>query len=223
MKWRGVTIAFLGIDGSGKSTHAKATKRWLAERGVRCYYIPFHKWLFADKLKAIAYQTSDRDISKKTLAPKIMKKGSAAAIGKPIIALLDNVLFYLKHASRAKKGEVVIFDRFVCATMIKLGSLDYNVEWMRPLWYNTRPEHCLIFDVPVEKSLSEIDERGDHIRYTNEQLNWERKQYLVFARKNGYPVFNTTRPYKEVRRNVRNYIGHIIGLNENKNELGGSQ
>ena len=32
-----ITIAFLGIDGTGKSTHAEKISSWLKENEIRCY------------------------------------------------------------------------------------------------------------------------------------------------------------------------------------------
>src|SRR5206468_3889885 len=54
---RGGSIAFLGIDGSGKSSHSTATGRWLEERGYRCTVMPFHRYLFVERLAAMSSAT----------------------------------------------------------------------------------------------------------------------------------------------------------------------
>src|SRR6266513_575335 len=46
---RGGSVAFLGIDGSGKSSHAIVTGKWLEERGYRCSVMPFHRYLFVER------------------------------------------------------------------------------------------------------------------------------------------------------------------------------
>jgi len=48
-----ITIAFIGIDGTGKSTHAEKISSWLQEHEIKCIIIPFHKWMFVDKLKTL--------------------------------------------------------------------------------------------------------------------------------------------------------------------------
>ena len=59
---KGGSVALLGIDGSGKSSHATVTGRWLEERGYRCTVMPFHRYLFVERLAAIS--SSARGTSK---------------------------------------------------------------------------------------------------------------------------------------------------------------
>ena len=201
-----VTIALLGIDGTGKSTHGKSISSWLKKNKVDSVIIPFHKWIFAHKLKKVTYDAMDRDFKKVLKTPKVMRKNSLAAIIKPVIQITDNILMYFLSINKAKPNKVVIFDRFICATFIKAKALNYNVEWLRPIWMNFRPDIALIFDVPVKVSISRQSERDDPYIYTEKQLSIERKEYLKFARKFNYPVFDSTESLTELNSKVKNYL-----------------
>jgi thymidylate kinase len=51
---KGGSIAFLGIDGSGKSSHSSVTGAWLRQRGYVCDIMPFHRYLFVERLASIS-------------------------------------------------------------------------------------------------------------------------------------------------------------------------
>jgi thymidylate kinase len=51
---KGGSIAFLGIDGSGKSSHSSVTGDWLRQRGYQCDIMPFHRYLFVEQLASIS-------------------------------------------------------------------------------------------------------------------------------------------------------------------------
>src|SRR6202035_180334 len=51
---KGGSVALLGIDGSGKSSHSTVTGTWLQERGYLCTVTPFHRYLFVERLASIS-------------------------------------------------------------------------------------------------------------------------------------------------------------------------
>ena len=90
-----LTISLLGIDGSGKSTLAKSISKELQRNGISVKVIPFHKWLFADRLRGFFWTKVDSGRSDLDI-PYHPAPGSIAALMKPIVALIDNILFYKK-------------------------------------------------------------------------------------------------------------------------------
>ena len=181
---RTFTISLLGIDGSGKSTISKTLKKKLEKKGYKVRIVPFHYWVFADKLKMKYWKAIDKD--RKTIArPYTPRPFSLSAIIKPVVALADNILFYISTLPEGRRYDVVIYDRFICATQIKLKALGYQVEWLRPIWENFKTDYCFIIDVPEDVSIERQIKRGDPYTYTWEQLRVERKEYRRYAEKHG--------------------------------------
>jgi dTMP kinase len=207
---KGITIAFLGIDGTGKSTHAEKLSSWLQENKISSIIIPFHKWMFAGILKRRIGKYVDSGRNPDTLRAYTPEKYSLSALLKPPVALLDNILMFYYSKWKFKEYDVIIFDRFVCATLIKSKALNYNVDWLRPIWQNIKVDIGLVLNAPIQKSLNEIDDRGNHILYTSEQLGTERKEYLEIARKCSYQVFDTSKPLESTHEDIKKYLGGIL-------------
>ncbi|MFZ3382396.1 MAG: hypothetical protein WA144_00575 [Candidatus Methanoperedens sp.] len=207
---KGITIAFLGIDGTGKSTHAEKLSSWLQEHQIRSIIIPFHKWMFAGILKRRIGKYVDRGRNPDTLRAYTPEKHSLPALFKPPVALIDNILMFYYSKWKYKEYDVIIFDRFICATLIKSKALNYHVDWLRPIWQNIKVDVGLVLDAPIQKSLNEIDDRGNHILYTSEQLGKERKEYLEIAKKCSYQVFDTSKPLESVHEDLKKYLGGIL-------------
>jgi len=192
-----ITIAFLGIDGSGKSTHAEKIASWLQANEVKCKIIPFHKWLFADKLKKRFGKHVDKGRGEESLKPYVPPRYSLPALIKPLIALIDNVLMYYLSKWKYRDCDVIIFDRFICATFIKFKALNYHVEWIRPIWVNFKTDYGFVFDVPEDISIERQIKRGDPIIYTKEQLSIEQEEYRKYAKKSGFPLLDGRENVKE--------------------------
>ena len=207
---KGITIAFLGIDGTGKSTHAEKLNSWLQENQIRGIIIPFHKWMFAGTLKRRIGKYVDSGRNPDTLRAYTPEKYSLSALFKPPVALLDNILMFYYSKWKYKEYDVIIFDRFICATLIKSKALNYHVDWLRPIWQNIKVDVGLVLDAPIQKSLNEIDDRGNHILYTSEQLGKERKEYMEIARKCSYQVFDTSKSLESVHEDIKKYLGGIL-------------
>ena len=204
------TISLLGIDGSGKTTTSKELKLWLESNGNKVKIIPFHHWVFAENLKKKAWKTIDKG-RPSIQRPYEPKKNSLAAIIKPIVALVDNIIFYIMKFPDGKEADVVIFDRFICATQIKLGALNYHTKWLKPIWWNIKTDIAFIFDVSEDLSIKRQIQRNDSYVYTKEQLRCERKEYLDYAQKNGLLVIdNNVNSKDESIEKIIEYIGRSI-------------
>jgi dTMP kinase len=196
---KGGSVAVLGIDGSGKSSHSATTRGWLESRGYRVKLMPFHTYLFVERLSSMS-----RNV-------RAGVPGRRRNPLRPVVSLLDNLILQLTSSIGCRlEGTVVIYDRFIWSTYIKYEALGYPVKPLSSLYLLPRPFFAVVLDVPVEKSLRVIDERVAHIHYPSEVLQHERERYLDIARKNGYPVIDATGTFDDVQTKIEGYLGVLF-------------
>jgi thymidylate kinase len=196
---RGGSVAFLGIDGSGKSSHAIVTAKWLEARGYGSSVMPFHKYLFVEHLSGLASAAKG---GRRPAEKSSFKRGGNPL--RPVPSLLDNLVLQLTSSIGCRlAGKVVIYDRFIWSTYIKYKALGYPVKPISGLYLSPKPTFAVVFDVPVEKSLRVIDERVSHIHYPKDVLEAERQEYLAIARNRGYPVIQASASFEEVQEKIQ--------------------
>jgi len=187
---RSKTISFLGIDGSGKSTVSAIVEEEIKKLGFNTKIVPFHRWLFSHKLKEKFGVSIDKGRESMVIPYRQNNKLSISAIVKPLIAFIDNLFFYIKNFPQSK-NEIVIFDRFICATQIKFGALNYNNSWFASLWMSFSTDLTFVFDVPEEISVERQKSRGDSYYYKIKELSFERIKYLEYAKKVNAKIIDT--------------------------------
>jgi len=193
---KGGSIALLGIDGSGKSSHSTVTSGWLEGRGYRVELMPFHRYLFVEKLSSISAGIAG--------GPRVRRRGNPL---RPVVSLVDNLLLQLSSSIGCRlEGTVVIYDRFIWSTFIKYEALGYPVRPLASLYLLPRPLFAVVLDIPVDKSLRVIDERVAHIHYPRVVLEREREMYLKIARRNGYPIVDATGSFDEVQSTIESHL-----------------
>ena len=205
---RGGSVALLGIDGSGKSSHSTVTSGWLEGRGYRVELMPFHRYLFVERLASISSAVRGGSSStNRSGAPVPSKRRNPL---RPVLSLADNLLLQISTSLGCRiEGTVVVYDRFIWSTYIKYEALGYPVRPLAFLYLLPRPYFAIVLDVPVDKSLKVIDERVSHIHYPRSVLQREREVYLKIARRNGYPVIDATSSFDDVQAEIE---GHLTGI-----------
>ncbi len=195
----GGSVALLGIDGSGKSSHASSTRRWLEGRGYRSILIPFHRYLFVETLSAVRSSTRRE---------RTARGGNPL---RPLLSLVDNlVLQFLSSFGCRIEGTVVLYDRFIWSTYIKYFALGYPVRALSTFYLSLRPRYAIVLDVPVSKSLKVISSREAHIRYPSSVLEEERQLYIAIAKRRGYPVIDSTRDSKTVQDQIEQHLSRLF-------------
>jgi len=196
---RGGSVALLGIDGSGKSSHSTVTSGWLESRGYRVELMPFHRYLFVERLSSISSAVRG--------TPTVSTRRNPL---RPVLSLADNLLLQISTSLGCRiEGTVVVYDRFIWSTYIKYEALGYPVRPLSFLYLLPRPLFAIVLDVPVDKSLRVIDERVAHIHYPRSVLQHEREAYLRIASRNGYPVIDATGSFEDVQARIES---HLTGL-----------
>lgn len=196
-------ITLLGIDGSGKSTMSNRLKEHYEDKGYKVTLIPFHKWVFADffRDKLRFGKLIDRNRKQGRRSYYVPSKRSLSAIIKPPIALIDNMFFYLANRPK-KKNEIYIFDRFICATQIKMKALNYYNGWIKIIWSNIKTDYTFYLDIDPQTSLSRQESRNDPYTYPVDIMKKEREQYLKIAHKNNFTVIENEQSIETVLKKI---------------------
>ena len=197
---RGGSVALLGIDGSGKSSHSLELARWFKARGYSCTRVPFHRYLFVERLASV--RSAPR-------AAGAQRKGGHPL--RPALSAVDNLLLYLiSSLGTGIEGRVVLYDRYIWSTLVKYEALGYPVAPVRWAYTLPSPRYAVVLDIPVSKSMGVISGRPDHIRYAREVLEFERSRYLGMAREKGLPVVDATRSFAEVQGELETLLSRIF-------------
>jgi len=207
---RGV-IVLSGIDGTGKSTHARNIYRWLRRRGAGCRIIPFHRYLFLDKVGGFRSRVRGTAEMVRRMGRRppgwVPARTSKFSLIRPYLALVDNILLYLTRVVPAIwRGEYVICDRFIWDNYVKHKMLGYGTRYLFRLSTAIRPWAGIIFDLPSEVAVKRVGERDFHYQYTKEQYDVERREFRRIARRLGYPVISTDQPPEDTWREIERYL-----------------
>ncbi len=205
----GAIIAFLGIDGSGKTTHALNLVKELNELGFKAVYISYTKYIFMDKLSSLFARKTKKGSSYIFKIKPPRNKVKAAL--RVLLSGLDNLLLYcFVILPKANLGYIVICDRFSWSTWIKYMALKYPAKFFMKLFFIPKPHYFVVFDIPAELSWKKILERKYHIRYAISQLQYERRAYLTIARIRRAPIINTTESYEKCHSVLLNYVMNFL-------------
>lgn len=195
----GGSVALLGIDGSGKSTHAGELESWLRGRGYYCTLVPFHRYLFVERLAGRRRSTQPAG------------EGRGGNPIRPLLSAVDNLIFLvLTSFGRGVEGRVVLYDRYIWSTYIKYEALGYPVRPLRWLYMLPRPKVAVVLDIPVEKSVGVIMGRPDHIRYRREVLGEERAEYVDIARRRELPLIDASRDREAVQSELEKSLAPLF-------------
>ncbi len=195
----GGSVALLGIDGSGKSTHAAELESWFKARGYYCTRVPFHRYLFAD-LRARRRQSAG--------SSGVRKGGNPL---RPFLSAIDNIILYaLTSFGRGLEGRVVLYDRYIWSTYVKYEALGYPVRPLRWLYMLPKPKFAVVLDVTVEKSLGVILGRPDHIRYRRDVLSAEREEYVSIAKGRNFPLIDASRDRALVQGEIERRLAEVF-------------
>jgi dTMP kinase len=160
---KGVLIVFEGIDGSGKTTQARALVRRLRARGR----------------KAVFFREPTRGHWGREIRRRAVRAGSLTPAEELNLFVLDRKENVAKNLRPAlERGKIVVLDRYYFSTMAYQGAKGIDPERIRRLneRFAVKPDLVVILDVGAGEGLARI---GD--RKVREEL-FEREDYLARVR-----------------------------------------
>lgn len=194
---RGKFISIEGLDGCGKSTHARLLARWLRSKG---------------------YQVVTTDEPTNGVFGKMVKRVLRGELKLPITA--EALLFAadrIQHVANIigpslKEGKIVVSERYVHSSLAYQSARGLPISWIRGInSYVPRPNLTILIDVPPEVSLSRIGSRRlDTFEGDLKLQKLVRRSYLRIAEEEGLKVVNGARPRDEVQAELRELVSAIL-------------
>jgi dTMP kinase len=194
---RGVLIAIEGLDGSGKTTHARILNENLRRNGHNSEY------------------TKEPSIGKIGSFIQSMILYGNIVIEPTVEALLfaadrvDHIESYVEP--RLKQGRTIISDRYIYSSLAYQGARGVDLKWLRNInEFAPKADISFYIDVPPEVALSR--KRGP--RSVFERLDFQtrvRNIYLEFARAKELRLINGNNPLNIVQEELLSSVENFLG------------
>ncbi len=193
----GVYIAFVGIDGSGKTSVANAIKSWLESKGKKCVLVK-------------EPDTSSRIGELIKLAERGVLNYDAK-----IMALLfaaNRLEFCEKIRKWKEKGFIIISDRCYICSIAYQSAQGIDENWLKEInKFAERPDLVILLDVSPRVALDRIEpssifERGDFLAKV-------RETYLKLSERfKNIIVVDAEKPFDNVVEDVKKILEERLSL-----------
>jgi dTMP kinase len=207
-------ISFEGIEGSGKTTQAKHTVRFLQDKGHDCVITREPGGTrIGEKIRAILLDPLSKDMYPLTEF-LLYTADRAQHIKEYILPLLSD-------------GKIVLCDRYYDATMAYQGfarglDIDLIEKIHKLLFENLKPDITLLLDLPPEiglkrawKQINNGNRISQETRFEEERLSFHKKVragYLELSRlePERFRIIDASKDEHEVREEIINILASEI-------------
>lgn len=205
--WRWKFIVLTGCDGSGKSTHAKETARWLNEQGVEATYFHFFRNPILKRLsilKRSLVNVPEEEID--TYTPEFRRHVRRHLMPRlrPFVCYVDNWA-YISYVllKNLLKGRWVVVDRYFYDFYVRFKCLGYPMpDFLKWLFTRAvlRPAIAITLDVRPELSSAR---RQDNPYWYHKKA---REEHARLSKELRHYKINTERPFAIVQEEINNII-----------------
>jgi dTMP kinase len=197
---RGILITIEGIDGVGKTTHAKMLAQYLMEKDYEVEQLrePTNGF-WGKKIKDLTKH--GRNVTPEEECRWFIKDR------------MEDVQNNINPA--LKNGKIVIMDRYYCSTIAYQGALGLDINKIRNEneKFAPKPDLVIILDVPPEVGLARItNNRKEKLNYF-ETLEYQSKVRELFLNMKSYDNVETldgNRSVEEVQQEIRKLVGKLL-------------
>jgi dTMP kinase len=189
---KGLLICIEGIDGCGKTTHARLLVENLQKHGYDAFYTT---------------EPTSGKIGSFIRRYLLECQERSSSVIEALLFAADRV----EHAESTirpaiKQGKIVVSDRYVYSSMAYQGAagLDLNWIWMVNRWI-VKPDLALFIDVPPEIALKRI-RREKSVMETLDNQRKVRKVYLRFVEEGKLVRVDGNRSLTEVAAEILNIV-----------------
>ncbi len=191
---QGLYISIEGIDGSGKTLHAKQLVKYLRDRGYRVILV---KQPYVGAIKEYLYNHQvDPDAETYLFAA-------------------DRIILHKEVINPAlQQGKIVVSDRSIYTSLAYQAAQGVDPEFIKAINRKIRlPDKTILLDIPAEEALKRIQQRKQKTKYQTKQfLEKARQNYIKLAQqhKNKILIIDATAPIQQVQRKIRETIEQLL-------------
>jgi dTMP kinase len=195
----GFFICIEGIDGSGKTTHARSLVDNLKSLGHDAVYTT----------EPTRYSIPGRKLRESFFAPERLPVEDEFRL------FLEDRIIHLRDevTPQLEQGKIVVTDRYYFSSVAYQGSrgLDWKYILEENLKIAMKPNIVILLDIPVDDAIDRISSdrtEGVNIFEKKENLQEVKKIYLLLAEEDPYSihVVNGSKPIPMVQNEIKDII-----------------
>lgn len=191
-------IAFMGVDGSGKTTLARLVERKLRKMGFGVIYYPGFKHLLVGSFLKILPRNKAKKTQEKFLERSRKKKPFFFKIW-PYFVYVDCLILYMKFRFFTR-NKIVIFDRYFYDFLISYENLGYSSKTIRYLFLHLpKPDVGFVLDAPA--NITYKRKKSDY-SVGIDYYSLQRERYLDLARRLEFKLLKTTKQLEKTTEEV---------------------
>ncbi|MEM3205090.1 MAG: dTMP kinase [Candidatus Micrarchaeaceae archaeon] len=210
-------IVFEGIDGSGKTTQAKALSAYLASKGIKCFLTkeptngPIGRFIRQNAAGiAGSFVKVNKSIANKEVDSMLINQFAMQAL------FVSDRLYHIEQfiKPKLKSGYTVISDRYILSTIAYGMAAGISKGWLVALNRGLiEPDVTLLLDISPAVALKRIGARGSKKELFEKELFLSKAQraYLKLAKTTrGCIVIDAEESKDEVAQEIKAKIDDIV-------------
>lgn len=188
-------IAFMGNDGSGKTTVIKLLEKKLVKNSQEVIHVPGYDHLFLDQFKRLYQKLTGANLDKLHRLYDDTNKSKTNKLFYlwPYLVFIDCFCLWIRY--RLQFWKIVLFDRYFYDYVISFQHLGVKT-WLEEFLFLhlPKPKNCFIIDVSAQIAYQrKKDTHKGGLDYYKKQHT----RYLWLAKRKNIPVINTDKATPE--------------------------
>ncbi|MDI6642973.1 MAG: dTMP kinase [Candidatus Hodarchaeaceae archaeon] len=195
---KGKFVSIEGIDGCGKSTHAKLLARWLRARGREVI---------------ITDEPTNSTIGR--IIKQVLRGELRVPVAVEALLFATDRVQHVKNVIEpaVRSGKVVLNERYIYSSLVYQSARGVPAGWIKLINnYAPKPDLAILIDVPAEVALARIkpSRRLDEFERDLRLQQRVRRNYLRIAKREGLKIVDGARSCGEVQAEIRKLISAVL-------------